>query len=176
MHFTQNSSNKQTQSTHRKARLEPAIRDAQKLAQNVFPPWIAAPLTHVVWTSLLVRVDNLLCFLWFFSHFARHSALIAFGNILFLKSLRRLSCFWKVLIGKMIVRIPTFLCVLYHAHSSHQSLRTSTVCLKTTKCYTKMLSLLSLPILFALAQSWRDKVGFNTWQMLLGVWVHLELT
>ena len=24
--------------THRKARLEPAIRDAQKLAQNVFPP------------------------------------------------------------------------------------------------------------------------------------------
>ena len=26
-------------STHRKARLEPAIRDAQKLAQNVFPPW-----------------------------------------------------------------------------------------------------------------------------------------
>ena len=31
--------NKQTQSTHRKARLEPAIRDAQKLAQNVFPPW-----------------------------------------------------------------------------------------------------------------------------------------
>ena len=46
MHFTQNSSNKQTQSTpgqhkstHRKARLEPAIRDAQKLAQDVFPPW-----------------------------------------------------------------------------------------------------------------------------------------
>ena len=29
---------KQTQSTHRKARLEPAIKDAQKLAQNVFPP------------------------------------------------------------------------------------------------------------------------------------------
>ena len=27
-----------TQSTHRKARLEPAIGDAQKLAQNVFPP------------------------------------------------------------------------------------------------------------------------------------------
>ena len=27
-----------TRSTHRKARLEPAIRDAQKLAQNVFPP------------------------------------------------------------------------------------------------------------------------------------------
>ena len=26
-------------STHRKARLEPAIRDARKLAQNVFPPW-----------------------------------------------------------------------------------------------------------------------------------------
>ena len=39
MHFVQNSSNKQTESTHRKARLEPAIRDAQKLAQNVFPPW-----------------------------------------------------------------------------------------------------------------------------------------
>ena len=38
MQFTQNSSNKQTQSTqstHKKARLEPAIRDAQ----NVFPPW-----------------------------------------------------------------------------------------------------------------------------------------
>ena len=32
-----NSSNKQTQSTHRNARHEPAIRDAQKLAQNVFP-------------------------------------------------------------------------------------------------------------------------------------------
>ena len=32
-----NSSNKQTQSTHRNTRLEPAIRDAQKLAQNVFP-------------------------------------------------------------------------------------------------------------------------------------------
>ena len=29
--------NKQTQSTRRKARLEPAIRDAQKLAQSVFP-------------------------------------------------------------------------------------------------------------------------------------------
>ena len=39
VHFTQNSSNKQTQSIHRKARLEPAIRYAQKLAQNVFPPW-----------------------------------------------------------------------------------------------------------------------------------------
>ena len=38
VHFTQNSSNKQTQSTHRKARLELAIRDARKLAQNVFPP------------------------------------------------------------------------------------------------------------------------------------------
>ena len=46
MHFTQNSSNKQTQSTHRKARLEPAIRDAQKLAQNVFPPWIAKHTFH----------------------------------------------------------------------------------------------------------------------------------
>ena len=31
--------NKQTQSAHRKARLEPAVRHAQKLAQNVFPPW-----------------------------------------------------------------------------------------------------------------------------------------
>ena len=30
---------KPTQSTDRKARPEPAIRDAQKLAQNVFPPW-----------------------------------------------------------------------------------------------------------------------------------------
>ena len=39
VHFTQNSSNKQTQSTHRKARLEPAIRDAQKLGQNIFTPW-----------------------------------------------------------------------------------------------------------------------------------------
>ena len=29
-----------TRSTHKKARLEPAIIDAQKLAQNVFPPWI----------------------------------------------------------------------------------------------------------------------------------------
>ena len=28
----------QTESTHMKARLEPAITDAQKLAQNVFPP------------------------------------------------------------------------------------------------------------------------------------------
>ena len=28
----------QTESTHMKARLEPAIRDAQKLAQNVFRP------------------------------------------------------------------------------------------------------------------------------------------
>ena len=28
-----------TRPTHKKARLEPAIRDAQKLAQNVFPPW-----------------------------------------------------------------------------------------------------------------------------------------
>ena len=27
------------QSIHRKARLEPAIKDAQKLAPNVFPPW-----------------------------------------------------------------------------------------------------------------------------------------
>ena len=30
---------KQQTNTVRKARLEPAIRDAQKLAQNVFPPW-----------------------------------------------------------------------------------------------------------------------------------------
>ena len=29
----------QQTNTVRKARLEPAIRDAQKLAQNVFPPW-----------------------------------------------------------------------------------------------------------------------------------------
>ena len=29
---------KQTQSTNRKARLKPAIRDVQKLAQSVFPP------------------------------------------------------------------------------------------------------------------------------------------
>ena len=29
---------KQQTNTVRKARLEPAIRDAQKLAQNVFPP------------------------------------------------------------------------------------------------------------------------------------------
>ena len=29
----------QTQSTNRKARIEPVIRDAQKFAQNVFPPW-----------------------------------------------------------------------------------------------------------------------------------------
>ena len=37
--LSQNSlSDKQTKSTHRKARLEPAIKDAQKLAQNVFPP------------------------------------------------------------------------------------------------------------------------------------------
>ena len=28
-----------TQSTNRKSRLEPAIRDAQKLSQNIFPPW-----------------------------------------------------------------------------------------------------------------------------------------
>ena len=38
----QQTKNKQTQSArqsaHRKACLEPAIRDAQKLAQNVFPP------------------------------------------------------------------------------------------------------------------------------------------
>ena len=34
----QSATNKHTRSTHRKARLEPAIRDAQKLAQNVFPP------------------------------------------------------------------------------------------------------------------------------------------
>ena len=32
-----------TQSTHRKVRLEPAIRDAQKLAHNVFPPWKTSP-------------------------------------------------------------------------------------------------------------------------------------
>ena len=34
----------QTESTHMKARLEPAITDAQKLAQNVFPPWTFHPL------------------------------------------------------------------------------------------------------------------------------------
>ena len=39
--FSQNSlsdkqTNSRTQSTHRKARLEPAIRDAQKVGQNVF--------------------------------------------------------------------------------------------------------------------------------------------
>ena len=38
VHFT-NKHSRHGQSTHRKARREPAIRDAQKLAQNVFPPW-----------------------------------------------------------------------------------------------------------------------------------------
>ena len=32
-----------TASQHRKVRREPAIRDAQKLAQNVFPPWSRLP-------------------------------------------------------------------------------------------------------------------------------------
>ena len=47
MHFTQSCTNKQTQSTHRKSRLEPAIRDAQKLAQNVFPPWSPKPIAFL---------------------------------------------------------------------------------------------------------------------------------
>ena len=40
--FSQQQTNtvEHTQHTQRKARLEPAIRDAQKLAQNVFPPWM----------------------------------------------------------------------------------------------------------------------------------------
>ena len=33
-------------STHRKARLEPAIEDAQQLAQNVFPPWISEAVSR----------------------------------------------------------------------------------------------------------------------------------
>ena len=97
-------------------------------------------------------------------------------------------------------------CVVYLARSSYQSLRTYTIWMekartfymfpfhwcnffkcwvvaviklfynlynefKTTKCCTKT-SLLSLPILFALS----NPKYFNTWQMLLGVWVCLELT
>ena len=65
--FTQNSSNKQTQSTHRKSRLEPAIRDAQKLTQNVFPPWrplgcqgVAARYwRHSLWWHLLKSKTNM---------------------------------------------------------------------------------------------------------------------
>ena len=36
--LSQNDTKKKTQSTNRKARLEPAIKDAQTIAQNVFPP------------------------------------------------------------------------------------------------------------------------------------------
>ena len=54
--------------------------------------------------DILVRVDNLLSFLSFFL-ILPGTAFIEFGNILFLKYLGRLSCFWKVLIGKMIIRI-----------------------------------------------------------------------
>ena len=36
-------------STHRKARLEPPIRDAQKLAQNVFPP------VHIIQLNIQLR-------------------------------------------------------------------------------------------------------------------------
>ena len=38
------------QSTHRKARLEPAVRDAQKLAQNVFPPWKLSRRVQKKWS------------------------------------------------------------------------------------------------------------------------------
>ena len=53
----------QTQSTHRKARLEPAIRDAQKVAQNVFPPWtpeppVTARVNPLVQTSSVLTVKD----------------------------------------------------------------------------------------------------------------------
>ena len=48
---------KQTHSTNRKARLEPARRDLQKLAQRVFPPWrptltsriVSSPVSWSLW-------------------------------------------------------------------------------------------------------------------------------
>ena len=54
--------NSRTRSTHRKACLEPVIRDAQKLAQNVFPPWmLSLPLAS---SGLLFVLSSaiLLCF------------------------------------------------------------------------------------------------------------------
>ena len=59
VHFT-NKHSRHGQSTHRKARREPAIRDSQKLAQNVFPPWNLDPpywsSSKAWWSTLSVLV------------------------------------------------------------------------------------------------------------------------
>ena len=62
-----------------------------------------------------------------FSHFTKHTFHRIWKYIVFEESWKTFSCFWKVLIGNMILRITRCLGVLYHAWSSHQSLRTSTV-------------------------------------------------
>ena len=60
----------------------------------------------------------------YISHFTRHNFHWIWKNIVFEESCKTLSCFWNFLIGKMIVRISR---CMYHARSSHQTLRTSTV-------------------------------------------------
>ena len=62
-----------------------------------------------------------------FSHFTKHTFHRIWKYIVFEESWKTFSCFWKVLIGNMILRITRCLGVLYHACSSYQSLRTSTV-------------------------------------------------
>ena len=55
--YLTNKHNQHGQSTHRKARLEPAIMDRQKLAQNVFPPWI---LVQSVYAENMVNRNKFL--------------------------------------------------------------------------------------------------------------------
>ena len=70
VHF-KNKHSRHGQSTHRKARREPAIRDPQKLAQNVFPPWNLDPpywSSSKAWCSTLSVLVLVFVFLvWFFN-------------------------------------------------------------------------------------------------------------
>ena len=103
-------------------------RPKAKWAAVRWPPRsqnLGFPKFDVMRLGILARMANLLSFLCVFLLFLPGTTFTEYGKILFFEeSCKTLSCFWKVLIGKMIVRISR---CLYHARGSHQSLRTSTV-------------------------------------------------
>ena len=66
---------------------------------------IAVSISHVVRSGNLGEDGQSFEFSIFSSHFVRQSFQRIWKNIVFEESCKTLSCFWKVLIGKMIVRI-----------------------------------------------------------------------
>ena len=82
---------------------------------------IAVSFSHVVWSGNLGEDGQSFEFSIFSSHFVRQSFQRIWKNIVFEESYKTLSCFWKVLIGKMIVRISRC------CASSYQSLRIFTI-------------------------------------------------